>query len=93
MSAEGIASRVVKIPIEVLNSNVRLPEYAHDTDAGLDIFALEEITINPGETKIIPTGIKVAVPEGYELQVRPKSGRCVKTKLRIANTPGTIKVA
>jgi dUTP pyrophosphatase len=56
----------------------------------MDVFALEDITIAPGETKLVPTGIKVAIPAGYELQVRPKSGRCLKTKLRVANTPGTI---
>ena len=54
------------------------------------MYALEDITIAPGETKLIPLGIKCALPLGYELQVRPKSGRCLKTKLRIANTPGTI---
>ena len=59
----------------------------------MDIFALEDIEIKPGETKLIPIGIKVAIPIGYELQVRPKSGRALKTKLRVANTPGTIKVA
>jgi dUTP pyrophosphatase len=67
-----------------------MPEYAHLTDSGMDVFALEDITIAPGETKLVPTGIKVAIPAGYELQVRPKSGRCLKTKLRVANTPGTI---
>jgi dUTP pyrophosphatase len=56
----------------------------------MDVYALEDITINPGETKMIPLGIKVALPAGYELQVRPKSGRCLRTKLRVANTPGTI---
>lgn len=80
----------ITIPIQFLNENVQMPAYAHDTDSGMDIYALEDITIKPGETKLIPTGIKVAIPDGYELQVRPKSGRCLKTKLRIANTPGTI---
>ena len=56
----------------------------------MDIVALEDITIAPGETKLVPTGLKVAIPAGYELQIRPKSGRCLKTKLRVANTPGTI---
>ncbi|MFA6780365.1 MAG: hypothetical protein WCU80_11400, partial [Paludibacteraceae bacterium] len=46
--------------------------------------------IAPGETKLIPVGFKVAIPFGYELQVRPKSGRSLRSKLRIANTPGTI---
>jgi dUTP pyrophosphatase len=67
-----------------------MPVYAHLTDSGMDVFALEDITIAPGETKLVPIGIKVAIPAGYELQVRPKSGRCLKTKLRVANTPGTI---
>ena len=67
-----------------------MPAYAHETDSGMDVYALEDITIAPGETKLIPIGIKVAIPAGYELQVRPKSGRCLKTKLRVANTPGTI---
>ena len=67
-----------------------MPTYAHLTDSGLDIYATEDITIAPGETVLVPTGFKVALPFGYELQVRPKSGRCLKTKLRVANTPGTI---
>jgi len=73
-----------------LEDNVQLPTYAHTTDAGLDIYAKEEITIAPGETKIISTGIKVAIPEGYAILIQPRSGQSVKTKLRIANTPGLI---
>ena len=89
-AAEGIAKRIINIPIELCHPNAKMPAYAHLTDAGMDIYALEDITIAPGETVLIPTGIKVALPAGYELQVRPKSGRCLKTKLRVANTPGTI---
>lgn len=84
------AERIVTIPLEIINKDAKVPTYAHDTDAGLDVYALDDYTINPGETKVIPTGLKVAIPTGYELQVRPKSGRCLKTKLRVANTPGTI---
>lgn len=87
---EGIATRVIKIPIEFCHPDAKMPAYAHPTDAGMDVYALEDITIAPGETKLIPIGIKVALPYGYELQVRPKSGRCLKTKLRVANAPGTI---
>lgn len=89
-SAEGVAKRYITIPIEYCHPNAKMPAYAHLTDAGMDVYALEDITIAPGETKLIPLGIKVALPLGYELQVRPKSGRTLKTKLRIANTPGTI---
>lgn len=87
---EGIAKRIIEIPIELCHPDAKIPQYAHESDSGLDIFAIEDVTIHPGETKLIPTGIKVALPPGYELQVRPKSGRALKTKLRVANTPGTI---
>lgn len=88
--AEGVSKRNLVIPIEYCHENAKMPAYAHLTDAGMDVFALEDITIAPGETKLVPIGIKVAIPYGYELQVRPKSGRCLKTKLRVANAPGTI---
>lgn len=85
----GELNIVVQIPCE-LEEGVQLPIYAHETDAGLDIYAREEITINPGETIIIPTGIKMAIPEGYAILIQPRSGQSAKTKLRIANTPGLI---
>ena len=82
-------NKIIRIPCE-LKDDVSLPTYAHETDAGLDIYAREEITIAPGETKIIGTGIKTAIPEGYAILIQPRSGQSVKTKLRIANTPGLI---
>ena len=88
--AEGIAKKNILIPLEYCREGAKMPTYAHLTDSGMDIYALEDITIAPGETKLIPTGLKVAIPAGYELQIRPKSGRCLKTKLRVANTPATI---
>jgi dUTP pyrophosphatase len=88
--ADGVAKKTILIPIEYCREGAKMPTYAHLTDSGMDVYALEDITIAPGETKLVPTGIKVAIPAGYELQVRPKSGRCLKTKLRVANTPGTI---
>lgn len=87
---EGIAKRTVQIPIELCHEKAKIPQYAHITDSGMDVYALEDITVHPGETVLVPTGIKVALPPGYELQVRPKSGRALKTKLRVANTPGTV---
>lgn len=89
-STEGVAKRMVSVPIQIIYPDAKLPAYAHETDSGMDLYALEDITIKPGETVLVPTGIKVALPPGYELQVRPKSGRALKTKLRVANTPGTI---
>ena len=89
-ASEGISKRIIKVPIEKCDNRAKAPTYANTTDSGMDVYALEDITIAPGETKLIPIGIKVALPRGYELQVRPKSGRSLKSKLRIANTPGTI---
>lgn len=85
----GGTQQMIQIPSE-LEEGVSLPLYAHETDAGLDIYAREEITINPGETVIVPTGIKCAIPEGYALLIQPRSGQSAKTKLRIANSPGLI---
>lgn len=87
---EGISKRYVRIPYEKCHEDAKEPAYAHLSDSGMDVYALEDITLAPGEQKIIPIGIKVALPAGYELQVRPKSGLSAKTKLRVANTPGTI---
>lgn len=87
---EGISKRYVRIPYERCHENAKAPAYAHETDSGMDVYALEDINLAPGEQRIIPIGIKVALPAGYELQVRPKSGISAKTKLRIANAPGTI---
>ena len=66
------------------------PTYAHDTDAGMDICSNEDVIIAPGETKLIHTGIHMAIPEGYEVQIRPRSGLSLNTPLRVCNTPGTI---
>lgn len=85
----GTTGSVIRIPCEVAKDKP-IPAYAHATDAGMDIYSPAEYTIGPGETVIIPTGIKVAIPEGYALLIQPRSGQSAKTKLRIANTPGLI---
>lgn len=79
----------IEIPCEI-EEGVKLPSYARTGDAGMDIVSPKEYTINPGETIIIPTGIKMAIPEGYAVLIQPRSGMSVKTKLRVANTPGLI---
>ena len=86
---EGVAKKIINIPVELME-DAKIPAYARLGDAGLDVYSTEDIEIGPGETKLIHTGLKVAIPRGYELQVRPKSGISLKTKLRVANTPGTI---
>lgn len=80
----------VEIFVEICREDAILPKYANPGDAGMDVFAAQEVTISPGETVIVPTGLKLAIPEGYEIQVRPRSGLSFKTPLRIPNSPGTI---
>lgn len=87
---EGISKKIIQIPIEKCHEDAKIPVYANLTDAGADLYAIEDIVINPGETVLVPTGLKVAIPRGYEIQVRPKSGRALKTKMRVANSPGTV---
>ena len=87
---EGIAKRYIQIPFVKCHPDAKMPEYAHPDDSGMDVYAVDDYVIHPGETKLIPTGIKVAVPNGYEIQIRPKSGRTLKTKMRIANSIGTV---
>lgn len=72
------------------SSDLPYPCYAKPGDAGMDVYSTEDILIPPGETRLIPTGISLEIPEGYEIQVRPRSGISLKTKLRVANAPGTI---
>lgn len=80
----------IEIFIEKCREDAIVPTYAKPGDAGMDVFAAENIIIKPGETAIVPTGLKMAIPFGYEIQVRPRSGISFKTPLRIPNSPGTI---
>lgn len=90
--ADLIDCKRIRVDVNVvrLNPDAIIPEYAHSTDAGADIFAIEDTVIAAGETKLVKTGLAVAIPEGYEIQVRPRSGLSLKSPLRVANAPGTI---
>lgn len=91
MEASGIVPhRIITIPIEVCRENAKLPTYATNGSAAMDIYSPEEYVIGPGETVVIPTGLKVNIPLGYALLIQPRSGMSRKTKLRVANTPGLI---
>lgn len=85
-----MAGKEIEVQIELCREDAVLPKYARAGDAGMDVYAAEEVWIRPGETVIIPTGLKLAIPEGYEIQVRPRSGVSYKTPLRLPNSPGTI---
>lgn len=85
-----MAYEEVTVHVQICREDVQLPAYARLHDAGMDVRAAISVDLAPQETKIIPTGLKMAIPEGYEIQVRPRSGLSVKTPLRVSNAPGTI---
>lgn len=81
------------IKVKVINhSNNELPQYATPMSAGMDLraFTDEPITIMPGERKLVHSGINIQLPEGYELQVRPRSGLALKHGITLTNSPGTV---
>lgn len=76
--------------IRRINNEAIMPEYAHDGDAGLDLFSVENVNIDPGEYKLIKTGIQLELPKFTEAQIRPRSGLALKHGITVLNTPGTI---
>lgn len=80
----------MQLKIKRLSPRAQLPHYAHPGDAGLDLFSVEAQTLNPGEAKLIRTGIALELPPRTEAQVRPRSGLALKYSITVLNSPGTI---
>ncbi|MGI8386576.1 dUTP diphosphatase [Robertmurraya sp. P23] len=78
------------LKIRSINDSAKIPHYAHAGDAGMDLYSVEEKTINPGETALIKTGIQIELPKNTEAQIRPRSGLALKYSVTVLNTPGTI---
>lgn len=78
------------VKIKRLHSNAVIPRYGSEQAAGFDFYSIEELLIMPGETVLIGTGLAFELEVGTELQVRPRSGISVKTKIRVSNSPGTV---
>jgi dUTP pyrophosphatase len=78
------------VPVVRLDPDLPLPAYAHPGDAGADLVTAVDVTLQPGERALVPTGIAMAVPEGYVALVHPRSGLAARHGLSIVNTPGTI---
>ncbi len=83
---------MVKILIKKFHKSIKLPTYKTAGASGMDLVAYikNKITINPSKTAIIPTGIAVAIPKNYEIQIRPRSGLAANKSISVLNTPGTI---
>lgn len=84
----------IKVPVQILShgEKLALPEYATEGSAGMDLRAAitEPVILAPGERKLVPTGLAMEIPVGYEAQIRPRSGLAIKHGITMANSPGTI---
>jgi dUTP pyrophosphatase len=91
-----LKQQAVKIKVKRLHpdrdQDILLPKYMTEHAAGMDLFAAvnEEVILNPGERKLIPTGIALEIPDGFEGQIRPRSGLALRHGITLVNTPGTI---
>ena len=82
---------IPNIPVEIqLDEGVKLPEYKHDGDSGFDLAANEDIDIPAKGVALVPTGIRLGIPKGYEIQVRSRSGLAAKNGVFVLNSPGTV---
>ena len=80
----------LNLKVKKLNPAATLPSYAREGDAGLDLFAVKAMVIEPGKSALVPTGIAIELPSGTEAQVRPRSGLALKHAITVLNTPGTV---
>jgi dUTP pyrophosphatase len=76
--------------VELIDDSLELPSYAYETDSGFDLYSTEDVVIPKFGRSLVSTGIKLGIPEGYEIQIRPKSGLAINQGLTVLNTPGTI---
>ena len=83
---------MIKVLIKKLNPNAQLPSYKTNGASGMDLMACidKPISLKPGKSCLIPTGLSVAFSEKYEIQIRPRSGLAAKNSISVLNTPGTI---
>ena len=80
----------MKLKIKKIDDSAIIPNYAHNTDSGMDLYSIEDKIIRPSETALIKTGLKIELPANTEAQIRPKSGIALKHSVTVLNTPGTI---
>lgn len=79
-----------KLKVKLIHPEGEVPHYAHETDSGLDLVSLTDLLIKPGERKNVRTGIAIELPNGYEAQVRSRSGLALRQGIIVLNSPGTI---
>lgn len=87
---DATANPALDVQIVRLDTELPLPSYAHPGDAGADLYAAEDVTLKPGERAVVPTGVAIALPEGYAAFVHPRSGLATRHGVSIVNAPGTV---
>ena len=80
----------MKLKVKKIHEDAKIPAYAHEGDSGMDLYSVEETILQPGERKLVKTGLQISLPKGFEAQVRPKSGLAAKFGVTVLNTPGTV---
>ena len=81
---------MIDLKIKLLDKSLPMPGYAHKTDAGIDLYSAIDCVLKPYDRKLIPSGIKLAIPEGYAGFVQPRSGLAIKNGISLVNSPGLI---
>ncbi len=80
----------MKLKIKKVADNAIIPEYQSSGASGFDLHSIESAIVRPNETRLFSTGLAMSIPDGFEAQIRPRSGLSLKTGIRIANAPGTV---
>ena len=81
---------MIRFGFKFVHPDAVLPSYAHEGDAGMDVRAVEDVEILPGSRALVRTGLVANLPDGWEIQVRPRSGLALKSGVTVLNTPGTV---
>lgn len=87
---EDLSMNNVFVKIKFEDDKACMPIYQHETDAGADLYAVEEALLMPGQTRVVSTGFACEIPVGYEIQIRSRSGLAAKNNVFVLNSPGTI---
>ena len=88
--AAGFGAPTLTVQLKMLDDGLEPPSYAHPGDAGADLRAREDVVLEPGERRLVPTGVAIALPDGFVALIHPRSGLATKHGLTVVNAPGTV---
>jgi len=86
----GFGAPTLTVQLKMLDDGLQPPSYAHPGDAGADLRAREDVVLQPGERRLVPTGVSIALPDGFVALIHPRSGLATKHGLTVVNAPGTV---